>query len=88
MTTPDPTDLPVPRSLAEQFGAILAEARDARGLSMNALARELGVSVVTLHQYEHGRGNPTLKKIDALAAQYGVHVQITRVDPPEPPQSA
>jgi transcriptional regulator with XRE-family HTH domain len=66
-----------PATLARQFGAILAAAREARGLSMNALARELEVSTVTLHGYEHGRGNPTLKKVQALAEQYGVEVTFT-----------
>lgn len=70
---------PEPQSLAQQFGAILAKARSDSGRSLNAQARELGVAVPTLHTYEHGRANPTLDKVEDLAAQYGVQIEFRLV---------
>lgn len=64
--------------LAEQLGKLLIDAREARGLSLRALAREVGVSPVTLSYYETGRHNPTLSKVYELADQYGIQVTITR----------
>jgi transcriptional regulator with XRE-family HTH domain len=73
MSTPTTTE---DETLAQQLGRILADARNERGLSMNALARELEVAVPTLHQYEHGQNNPTLQKVAELAEQYGVELQL------------
>ncbi|WP_020393443.1 helix-turn-helix domain-containing protein [Kribbella catacumbae] len=79
MTTPEPQDEVLPLNLAQQLGRILSQARTDKGLSMNAMARQLGVAVPTLHQYEHGRGNPTLTKVQDLAEQYGVQLEIRLV---------
>jgi transcriptional regulator with XRE-family HTH domain len=80
VTTTEPQETEVlPPNLAQQLGQILSQARADQGLSMNAMARQLGVAVPTLHQYEHGRGNPTLTKVQDLAAQYGVQLEIRLV---------
>jgi transcriptional regulator with XRE-family HTH domain len=74
-TEPQEADV-LPPNLAQQLGQILSQARADQGLSMNAMARKLGVAVPTLHQYEHGRGTPTLSKVQDLAGQYGVQLEI------------
>ena len=69
---PEPAD----RNLAQQLGAALAESREAAGQSRRDLARELGTSDVHLLKYEHGTANPTLSKVEDLAAAYGVRVRL------------
>lgn len=72
MREPKPPTSP----LAAQLGGILTAARTKRGLSRRALAKELGVSDVSLLGYEHGTKNPTLTKVVEVAEQYGLVVEL------------
>lgn len=64
------------RALAADIGAAFEQARLASGLTRSALARELGVSGVTLLELEHGHGNPTLARLARYAQAYGVDLDI------------
>lgn len=64
-------------SLATQLGRHLAEERERQGVSRRKFADEHGVTNVTLLQYEHGKVNPTLAKVQELAAMYGLEVVLT-----------
>lgn len=62
-------------TLAEEFGRLLTDARGDR--SRRDLAGELGVSATTLLSIEHGRANPTLDRVERLAAAYGLEVHLS-----------
>ncbi len=66
--------------LAGALGALLTAARGPK--SRRALAAELGVADPTLLAYEHGEANPTLAKVEALAAQYGIEVDVVLREQP------
>ncbi len=72
----DRTDATV-RVIAGDVGRALAAARTRSGRTRAQLARELGVSDVTLLELEHGRGNPTIGRLVRYAAGYGVELHIT-----------
>ena len=69
----EPTE-PLPLSI--EFGTLLREAREARGLSRRELARQAGRSNVSLLQYEHGTANPTLSKAVEIAELYGIDLRL------------
>lgn len=55
------------------FGALLRRAREARGLSQEEVARQVGVRSETIAKYENGRSpNPTLMRLVALSQALGV----------------
>ena len=62
--------------LTKQLGDLLTGARTKTGRSRRKLAEDLHVTDVTLFRYEHGEANPTLAKAQALAAQYGLELEI------------
>lgn len=64
-------------TLAQDLGAALEQARKDGGRSRRALAAELGCADTTLLGIESGRDNPTLRRVEELAAGYGVTVTIT-----------
>lgn len=59
-------------ALAAVVGERLRAARDARGLSLSALADRAGVGKGSLSEIEHGLRNPTLSTLYALAGALGV----------------
>lgn len=60
---------------------VLAQAREAAGLSQEALARRAGTSRPTLSAYEHDRKSPTLQTAVRIVAAAGFDVTITpRID--------
>lgn len=61
-------------TLAQQVGAELAKARGAR--SLRDFAREHGLAVATIHELEQGHNNPTLARLERVAALYGVELRI------------
>lgn len=74
MTAPDPV---AERGyLAAQLGAALVAVREHAGLSQRAQARELGVAGNTLRELELGLANPTLSRIEDLAAGLGLTVEL------------
>ena len=58
-------------------GNVLEQARDAAGLSQDALARRAGTSRPTLSAYEHGRKSPTLQTAARIVAAAGFDLAIT-----------
>jgi transcriptional regulator with XRE-family HTH domain len=55
------------------FGALLRRTREARGLSQEEVARQVGVRAETIAKYEQGRSpNPTLMRLIALSQALGV----------------
>lgn len=54
------------------FKERLREARNARGLSGEALGKTLAVSKATISHWENGRYEPSLEQLKALCAELGV----------------
>ena len=58
-------------ALAKQFGVLLHELRLKRGLSLSKLGRASGLDMTFIHNLEHGKRQPTLTTIFALAKALG-----------------
>ncbi|KKI87062.1 helix-turn-helix domain-containing protein [Bacillus clausii] len=59
----------------KQIGKNLRQLRTSKGISIEALAKQIGVSKLTLLKIEQGEGNPTLSVIWKIAN--GLHIPIT-----------
>ena len=60
---------------APEYGVIgdrLREVRNARGLSLRAMAARLGVSASLISQVETGRARPSVRTLYAIAAEHGI----------------
>lgn len=55
-----------------QLGTFITKHRKARGLSMAALAEELGVTKSNVHYWESGKGAPSGSMLEPLAQALGV----------------
>lgn len=53
--------------LVERFGRNMRKARLARGLTLEALAADVGLSYSYVGELERGRRNPTLKVVDRIS---------------------
>lgn len=53
------------------IGARLRFFRISRGISQKAAGAQIGVSAVTIHNYEKGATEPSLENLDALCELYG-----------------
>lgn len=73
-TAPDPQDHGY---LARDLGEALTKAREDAGESQRGAARKLGVAHNTLRELEQGLANPTLARIEDLAAKLGLRVRLT-----------
>ena len=62
--------------LAQQLGTALAGARDRAGLSQRAQAKALGIAGNTLRELEQGLANPTLARIESIAAAMGLRIKL------------
>jgi DNA-binding XRE family transcriptional regulator len=60
--------------LADQLGRILEDARGSR--SLRGMAADVDLSHATLHALENGQDNPTLERVEQIAAAYGVRLEI------------
>lgn len=58
--------------LAQIFGANVRRLRQGRGLTIEALADEVGLAYTYVGQIERGRRNPTLGIVERFAAALGV----------------
>ncbi len=67
MSTDPLTSLPA----SGRFGEWLRHQRAIKGLSLNALAREAGISAANVSKLEHG-GNPTLDTFEKLCAALAI----------------
>ncbi|WP_037627656.1 XRE family transcriptional regulator [Streptomyces aureus] len=70
--------------LAASVGSRLKELREARGVSLSALARRSGVGKATLSELESGRRNPTLETLYALTTALDVPLSSVLYDPAHP----
>jgi transcriptional regulator with XRE-family HTH domain len=61
-----------PSRLADLIGARVRSLRQARGLSVNALAAAAGVSAGIVSQIERDRANPSLNTIEKICTALGV----------------
>jgi transcriptional regulator with XRE-family HTH domain len=62
--------LPAPSIM--DFPTRLAELRKKKGLTQQALADEVGMSLVQVHRYEKGQAQPTLEALRRLSIALGV----------------
>jgi transcriptional regulator with XRE-family HTH domain len=82
-------DRPVqtPRSLAEQLAEILSSSRRSAGLSLRGLASRIEsdhpfaqpgahIAHTTLRELERGSSNPTLSRVEEMAAAYGLELEL------------
>jgi transcriptional regulator with XRE-family HTH domain len=58
--------------MAENLGAALRSAREARGLSLRELARRVEVSPSFVSQIERGKANPSVGTLYALVSELGI----------------
>ncbi|WP_433044471.1 helix-turn-helix domain-containing protein [Dactylosporangium sp. CS-033363] len=70
------------------MGERLRSMREARGLSLSALARAAGIGKATLSGLEHGTRNPTLETLYAVAGALGVPLTALVLNPGDPPALA
>ncbi|HWC23087.1 MAG TPA: helix-turn-helix transcriptional regulator [Flexivirga sp.] len=60
------------RETSAAVGARIREARESRGISLSALARDAGIGKATLSQLEAGERNPTIETLYAICGPLGV----------------
>lgn len=65
----------MPATPAPKVGARLREERVRRGLSVRALARELGVSASLISQIETGRSQPSVSTLYAITTALGISIE-------------
>ncbi|WP_308169611.1 helix-turn-helix transcriptional regulator [Acrocarpospora catenulata] len=65
-------------------GSRLRQLREARGISLSALARSAGIGKATLSGLELGTRNPTLNTLHALAGALGVPLTALVLEPGAP----
>lgn len=63
--------------LARQLGEGLTKAREQAGKTQRGQATDLGIAHNTLRELELGLANPTLGRIEDLAARLGLRVRLT-----------
>ena len=63
------------------WGASLAEARKALGMSQGELARRMGVDQAFISRLENGKANPTLATLTDAASCLGLSLQVTLQGP-------
>jgi transcriptional regulator with XRE-family HTH domain len=69
-------------------GSRLRQLREARGISLSALARSAGIGKATLSGLELGTRNPTLETLYAVAGALGVPLTALVLEPGAPPTAA
>jgi transcriptional regulator with XRE-family HTH domain/mannose-6-phosphate isomerase-like protein (cupin superfamily) len=69
-------------ALAEPVGAGLRKHREEAGMSLRALAREVGVSPSLISQIEHGKATPSVATLYAIVSELGVSLDELFFDNP------
>jgi transcriptional regulator with XRE-family HTH domain len=64
----------IPPPTPQAIGAAVRSLRQARGLTLEALADAAGMNVTYLSDIERGRSNPTIGKLGDLAVVLGISV--------------
>lgn len=62
-------------AVVPQVGARIREARLARGTSLRALAREIGVSASLVSQIENGKSQPSVSTLYAITTALGISLE-------------
>ncbi len=75
-------------ALGTVVGARLRALREARGLSLSALARAAGLGKGTLSELESGQRNPTLETLFALTSALGLPLAAALPSAEQPPPDA
>lgn len=71
-------------SLAQTFGANVRRVRVLKGLTLEALAHDVGLSYSYVGEIERGHRNPTLGVVDRIADALSVDpLELLRADAPE-----
>lgn len=70
--------------LAQQLGDGLTKARERAGKAQREAARDAGMAQASLREVELGLANPTLDRIERLADELGVDVELTVTDREDP----
>lgn len=65
----------MPPAAVPPVGARIRQARLARGTSLRALAREIGVSASLVSQIENGRSQPSVSTLYAITTALGISVE-------------
>lgn len=63
-------------SIADQLGNALVGARERAGKSRRQVAAELSVAPNTLRELELGLANPTLRRVEDVAAALGLELEL------------
>src|ERR1700761_7570147 len=69
-------------ALAEPVGAGLRKHREEAGMSLRALAREVGVSPSLISQIEHGKATPSVATLYAIVSELGISLDELFFDQP------
>ncbi len=69
-------------ALVPSVGPRIREERLARGISLRALAREVGVSASLISQIETGKAQPSVSTLYAITSVLGLSVQAVFEEPP------
>jgi DNA-binding XRE family transcriptional regulator/mannose-6-phosphate isomerase-like protein (cupin superfamily) len=69
-------------ALAEPVGAGLRKHREEAGMSLRALAREVGVSPSLISQIEHGKATPSVATLYAIVSELGISLDELFFDEP------
>ena len=64
-------------NLRVDIGRLLADAREAQGVSQREMARRLNISGVSVWELEHGVANATLERLERVAHGYGIELVVT-----------
>src|ERR1700755_3724996 len=69
-------------ALAEPVGEGLRKHRQEAGMSLRALAREVGVSPSLISQIEHGKATPSVATLYAIVSELGISLDELFFDEP------
>src|SRR6201999_4283316 len=69
-------------ALAEPVGEGLRKHRQEAGMSLRALAREIGVSPSLISQIEHGKATPSVATLYAIVSELGISLDELFFDNP------
>ncbi|WP_039879616.1 helix-turn-helix domain-containing protein [Jonquetella anthropi] len=67
-------------SKLERIQKELRAARKAKGLTLTALAQEVGSSLGYMHEVETGKAHPSLKMLEKLSRVLGLRLELLSVD--------
>jgi transcriptional regulator with XRE-family HTH domain len=81
-TTPDTGRANGREHLAAPVGAGLRKHREEAGMSLRALAREVGVSPSLISQIEHGKATPSVATLYAIVSELGISLDELFFDNP------